>query len=333
MFALLLQVCAGVAHAHRNLIIHCDIKPENVLVTADGTVKLLDFGIARQLDPAGAVTRNRPATPAYSSPEQLQGGALTTMSDVYSLGVLAYVVLTGQRAVRVALRSSRRADAGGAHGRTAARQPGAGTGAAVPRESCEETWRRCWRRPLPRSLAGDTRLSNSSPTTWSPIAGGIAFVPEPTRSRTGFCEPRAVIAWRSSSPASSASGSSPRPSSARGRRGSRSAASKTCGPLRTRSCSTSNDALAPIPGTTAARKLVVETALQYLDRLNRDGVWAPPLREELAAAYIRIGKVQGGAFLPNLGDSVGRDRELPQSHRRGGRRPRSRHSSGCGSRR
>ena len=66
-----------------------------------------------------------------------------------------------------------------------------------------------------------------------------------------------------------------------------------------------NDALAPIPGTTSARKLVVETALQYLDRLNRDGVWAPPLREELAAAYIRIGQVQGGAFLPNLGDSSG----------------------------
>jgi tetratricopeptide (TPR) repeat protein len=66
-----------------------------------------------------------------------------------------------------------------------------------------------------------------------------------------------------------------------------------------------NDALAPIPGTTAARKLVVETALQYLDRLNRGGLSATPLREELAAAYIRIGKVQGGAFLPNLGDSTG----------------------------
>jgi tetratricopeptide (TPR) repeat protein len=66
-----------------------------------------------------------------------------------------------------------------------------------------------------------------------------------------------------------------------------------------------NDALAPIPGTTAARKLVVETALQYLDRLNQDRVSDPALREELAAAYIRIGKVQGGAFLPNIGDSAG----------------------------
>jgi tetratricopeptide (TPR) repeat protein len=66
-----------------------------------------------------------------------------------------------------------------------------------------------------------------------------------------------------------------------------------------------NDALVPIPGTIAARKLVIETALQYLDRLANDGVSDALLREELAAAYIRIGKVQGGAFLPNLGDSAG----------------------------
>ena len=70
-------------------------------------------------------------------------------------------------------------------------------------------------------------------------------------------------------------------------------------------CSTSTTRSRRFAGTTAARKLVVETALQYLDRLSRDGVVASPLREELAAAYIRIGKVQGGAFLPNLGDSAG----------------------------
>jgi tetratricopeptide (TPR) repeat protein len=66
-----------------------------------------------------------------------------------------------------------------------------------------------------------------------------------------------------------------------------------------------NDTLSAIPGTTAARKLVVETALQYLDRLGRDSLSDPQLREEIAAAYLRIGKVQGGAFLANLGDSAG----------------------------
>ena len=92
---LLLQVCAGVAHAHQNLIIHCDIKPENILVTPDGIAKLLDFGIAKLLDPARGMTLFRPATPAYSSPEQLQGDPVTTASDVYSVGMLGYAVLTG----------------------------------------------------------------------------------------------------------------------------------------------------------------------------------------------------------------------------------------------
>ena len=66
-----------------------------------------------------------------------------------------------------------------------------------------------------------------------------------------------------------------------------------------------DDMMRPIPGTTAARKLVVDTALRYLDRLSQDGGADPTLREELAAAYIRVGKVQGGAFLANLGDTTG----------------------------
>ena len=93
--ALLLQVCAGVGHAHQRLVIHCDIKPENILVTPDGTAKLLDFGIARLLELDGHPTQFRAATPAFASPEQLQGDALTTASDVYAIGVLGYVVFTG----------------------------------------------------------------------------------------------------------------------------------------------------------------------------------------------------------------------------------------------
>lgn len=97
---LLLQLADAVAHAHRNLLIHRDLKPGNVLVTADGQVKLLDFGIAKALeaDDAGATQLGeRPYTPLFASPEQVRGEPLSTATDVYSLGVLLFVLLTGQR--------------------------------------------------------------------------------------------------------------------------------------------------------------------------------------------------------------------------------------------
>ncbi len=94
---LFLQVCHAVAYAHRNLIVHLDIKPSNVLVSTEGEVKLLDFGTSKLIDPDNALTTTILATPAYAAPEQLRNEAVTTACDIYSLGAMLFELLTGQR--------------------------------------------------------------------------------------------------------------------------------------------------------------------------------------------------------------------------------------------
>ncbi|MCW5566926.1 MAG: tetratricopeptide repeat protein, partial [Dokdonella sp.] len=102
--ALFDDICAAVAHAHRALVVHRDLKPANILVDDGGRVRLLDFGIAHLLDPSTRTEATRTGlrrlTPAYAAPEQFDGGAITTATDVYALGVLLHELLTGLRPQR-----------------------------------------------------------------------------------------------------------------------------------------------------------------------------------------------------------------------------------------
>jgi eukaryotic-like serine/threonine-protein kinase len=138
---LFLEVSRAVEYAHRNLIVHRDLKPSNILVTPDGTVKLLDFGIAKLLGPTGSGgaprtrTEVRLLTPEYASPEQVRGGTIGTATDIYQLGLLLYELLTGQHAHRMA-----------------GREP-----AAVTRAVCEEE-----PRPPSAVLAAEERSGSAA---------------------------------------------------------------------------------------------------------------------------------------------------------------------------
>ncbi|HEX6938876.1 MAG TPA: tetratricopeptide repeat protein, partial [Longimicrobiales bacterium] len=182
-------VCRAVQYAHQNLVVHRDIKPSNILVQPDGTVKLLDFGIAKLLDPAvaGAAPETRADlrifTPEYAAPEQLTGEAVTTATDVYSLGVLLYELLTGRRPEggADAVRPS------AALGRGSAGPSDATDGA----DSLEETARRRSTTPerLRRRLRGDLDSIVSTALAREPArryASAGELLADVERHRSGF---------------------------------------------------------------------------------------------------------------------------------------------------
>ncbi|HXW08654.1 MAG TPA: serine/threonine-protein kinase [Vicinamibacterales bacterium] len=336
------RVCAAVQYAHQNLIVHRDIKPGNVLVTGDGTPKLLDFGIAKLLNPelgesGSALTMAGPQmmTPEYASPEQVRGEPVSTSSDVYSLGVLLYELLTGTRPYRITSRAPSeiaRVVCGSEPPRPSTAVTGTGLtqrGDDAPRASAPgppsvaTTPER-----LRRRLAGDLDniiLKALSKDPGRRYASVDLFSEDLRRHLTGlpvtarrdtpgyrvskFVERnRAAVVAAGLVLLALIAGIVGTSWQARVARRERQRAEQRFDDVRALANAALfelHDAIRDLPGSTPARQLLVSRGLAYLDKLEADAGDRPDLRRELAAAYLKVGDVQGRPLNPNLGDTAG----------------------------
>lgn len=287
---LFLQLCDAVQHAHRSLVIHRDIKPANVLVTANGVPKLLDFGIAKLVTANDRIDMmsTRVMTPQYASPEQLLGRAITTATDVYSLGVLLFELLTGKHPFDAATR-------------TAATEAVAASSVSRIRGDLETILATALdvdparRYGSVEKFADDVRRYLSG----HPVTARRATFPYRAAKfvrRNALAVATGVAIVIVTAIAFAATLHQKRIAERRFDE-VRSLARSVVFEL--------HDAIAPLPGSTAARELLVRRALVYLDRLADEGAGNTPLRIELAGAYLKIGDVQGLPYRANLGDTAG----------------------------
>lgn len=292
-------VCSAVTHAHQNLVIHRDLKPGNILVTADGTPKLLDFGIAKLVDGSAERTQTGAGamTPEYASPEQVRGAAITTATDVYSLGVLLYELLCGARPYRPTTSAMELAQAIC----TETPEPmNAGKGRRFDTD-LENVVQMALRKEPERRYGSVEQFSEDLRRYMEgyPVAARAATRGYLARRFAG--RNKATIAAAAVVLLTLLGGIAATAWEAR-------LANQRFNDVRDLANSylfEFHDAIKDLPGSTPARQLVVKRGLQYLDKLARQRGKDRALGRELASAYEKVGDVQGGLFLPSLGDRAG----------------------------
>jgi non-specific serine/threonine protein kinase/serine/threonine-protein kinase len=318
------MVCSAVQYAHQHLVIHRDIKPGNIFVTKDGTPKLLDFGIAKIVEESGSaeMTAFRPMTPEFASPEQVQGKPITTASDVYSLGVVLYRLLTGQSPYRAATAS--------AHEISRAitdREPVVPSAAALREGEGDNVLAEGSPAKLVRRLRGDLDCILLKALRKEPQYryGSVEQFSEdirrhleglPVYARKGTWSYRAVkfvqrhragVLAAALAFASLAGSTVVTIREARIAEANRQRAERRFNDVRKLANSLMfevHDSIRQLPGSTAARKLIMERAQQYLDSLADESRSDPSLLREMATAYVKLATVQGDALNANLGNSA-----------------------------
>jgi eukaryotic-like serine/threonine-protein kinase len=310
---LFLSVCAGVRFAHQNLVVHRDLKPDNIIVLEDGTPKLLDFGTAKLLTPIDAeaeteFTRHglRAFTPQYASPEQVLGHPISTATDIYSLGVLLFLLLTGKPPYE--LKNSTTDEMIRVICQEEPPKPSVKAARGEVDSDLDAIVLKALRKePLERYGSVDQFIADlQAYLDGRPVAahqGSFRYLAGKFIRRHKRALAASALLFLSV--VAGMIGVIWQARIANSERRTAQARAEDLRKLSDRLLSDIDDAIQKLPGSTPAQKLLVSTVLEHLNRAAKDAAGDSQMEMDLANAYIRLGNVQGNPYDQNIGDTQG----------------------------